>query len=587
MSTILLDKTEQMFYYNSKEVLEHVQPVGRGIRNQYTQTMKAINITKGGTMETENKMRLEIADGRDCFYQWDSGQRLVIQGGEGCNEVHFSNSGRGDAAAITCKIREADGAYVADVPNCLLQTAAPITAYLFYSAEDGTQTRMAKNFQVLRRPKPADYVYTEEEKQTYERLEERIADLENAEASPVTPAFSIGNITTLEAGSNATATITGTAERPVLNLGIPKGADGKDANGGESSWNELNDKPFGVVGKGDTLEWDGNPNTPKTLMRCGYPGSEEYDGCFTFYKVSDAVITAEDLVNGAITKLWFESNTDEIGVKECTFANGGIVQKEDGAIWMMAEDANKNQMNGFELYCYPENSTYPAGIYFAADFSMPGAFFRVAGLTIPGYGKFPVAKTIAMDVMPAPLRFGEAEGFSNTLVWDGNTDGLIQDPNEQGWYILSDVVVTAEDMANGIFVEIPAPGIPNVTCAGINTGVFMIDNSDPENITFTTMDENGNECPFMRFTPLGILVTDWYASCTNWETMESIPYYIRLHSLTIPGFNRFPVTVNKTIDKKYLPKAAGVWNCQNDTVSGAEFNELLNSLREAGYLGKV
>jgi hypothetical protein len=39
----------------------------------------------------------------------------------------------------------------------------------------------------------------------------------------VTPAFSVGTVTTLPAGSSATATITGTTAAPVLNLGIPKG----------------------------------------------------------------------------------------------------------------------------------------------------------------------------------------------------------------------------------------------------------------------------------------------------------------------------------------------------------------------------
>jgi hypothetical protein len=48
----------------------------------------------------------------------------------------------------------------------------------------------------------------------------------------VTPVFTIGTVTTLEAGSNATASIGGTADKPVLNLGIPKGKDGEDAEGG-------------------------------------------------------------------------------------------------------------------------------------------------------------------------------------------------------------------------------------------------------------------------------------------------------------------------------------------------------------------
>lgn len=48
----------------------------------------------------------------------------------------------------------------------------------------------------------------------------------------ITPEFSIGEVETLPAGSEATASITGTKENPVLNLGIPKGEDGKDGEGG-------------------------------------------------------------------------------------------------------------------------------------------------------------------------------------------------------------------------------------------------------------------------------------------------------------------------------------------------------------------
>lgn len=50
-------------------------------------------------------------------------------------------------------------------------------------------------------------------------------------AAGATPNIQIGEVTTLAAGADATATITGTAENPLLNLGIPKGADG----GGGSS----------------------------------------------------------------------------------------------------------------------------------------------------------------------------------------------------------------------------------------------------------------------------------------------------------------------------------------------------------------
>jgi hypothetical protein len=52
----------------------------------------------------------------------------------------------------------------------------------------------------------------------------------------VTPTFSIGTVETLEPGSDATASISGTKENPVLNLGIPKGLSGKTPVRGTDYW---------------------------------------------------------------------------------------------------------------------------------------------------------------------------------------------------------------------------------------------------------------------------------------------------------------------------------------------------------------
>ena len=58
------------------------------------------------------------------------------------------------------------------------------------------------------------------------------------------PNISIGTVDTLEAGSDATASITGTSASPVLNLGIPKGTTGTPGTDGFSPTiveNESND----------------------------------------------------------------------------------------------------------------------------------------------------------------------------------------------------------------------------------------------------------------------------------------------------------------------------------------------------------
>lgn len=53
-----------------------------------------------------------------------------------------------------------------------------------------------------------------------------------------TPNLSIGTVTTLEAGQNATASMGGTTANPVLNLGIPRGAKGEpgEGGGGAGAW---------------------------------------------------------------------------------------------------------------------------------------------------------------------------------------------------------------------------------------------------------------------------------------------------------------------------------------------------------------
>lgn len=66
-----------------------------------------------------------------------------------------------------------------------------------------------------------------------------------------TPAFSIGTVETLAAGSNATASISGTVEEPVLNLGIPRGKTG--ASGTGSGADTLDGKKIGIVGDSITF----------------------------------------------------------------------------------------------------------------------------------------------------------------------------------------------------------------------------------------------------------------------------------------------------------------------------------------------
>jgi hypothetical protein len=74
------------------------------------------------------------------------------------------------------------------------------------------------------------------------------------------PDIQIGTVTTLPAGSDATASMGGTAENPLLNLGIPKGADGQ---GGDSGGTDislgLTSATVGQTIKVKAVDTDGKP----------------------------------------------------------------------------------------------------------------------------------------------------------------------------------------------------------------------------------------------------------------------------------------------------------------------------------------
>lgn len=121
-------------------------------------------------------MSLQILGPRAYFWQWDTGQQLVVDNQE-CGEVHFDNGTTDHALVVQIK-SDPNGNRVADVPNILLQSAKRINAYLFQRTETGAMTSTLYTFQVLARTRPDDYVYTETEVLNYSSLVRRIDEIE-------------------------------------------------------------------------------------------------------------------------------------------------------------------------------------------------------------------------------------------------------------------------------------------------------------------------------------------------------------------------------------------------------------------------
>lgn len=121
--------------------------------------------------------------------QWSYGQVLKIEGlklPEGNVEVHFSlteNNGNANVLIGTVK----NGVITVDIPRFILTKEnvylSSYNAYAWIYVDDGDtgQTIRKIVFEIESRPKPEDYVYTEDELKTYKKLEDKIIKLENIE----------------------------------------------------------------------------------------------------------------------------------------------------------------------------------------------------------------------------------------------------------------------------------------------------------------------------------------------------------------------------------------------------------------------
>lgn len=104
---------------------------------------------------------------------------------------------------------------------------------------------------------------------------------ETGETGPIgaTPDISIGTVTTLDAGEDATVTIDGTAESPVLSFGIPKGPKGDDGDDGVSPTVETE----AITGGHTVTITDGSGDHSFNVMdgadgQDGAPGQDGADG---------------------------------------------------------------------------------------------------------------------------------------------------------------------------------------------------------------------------------------------------------------------------------------------------------------------
>lgn len=117
----------------------------------------------------------KIYDGRTNFWQWDTGQKLIVLD-ESVNQVHFSNKDM--THAIKKDVYEKDGVRLCNIPDKILQLPKNLIAYAYSVNDNATKTVKSVKFAVIQRPIPDDYMCNQEDQ--LDDVERRLAILEQA-----------------------------------------------------------------------------------------------------------------------------------------------------------------------------------------------------------------------------------------------------------------------------------------------------------------------------------------------------------------------------------------------------------------------
>ena len=116
-----------------------------------------------------------IADGRDRLYQWDRDVKVLLNDPENeIGEVTVKSRYSRECYSVEI-VRTETEAYIM-IPNILLQKSYDIVIFAFCYVDKCTKN--VTTIEVLDRPKPPDYVYTEDEVLAYNLFEERLSRLE-------------------------------------------------------------------------------------------------------------------------------------------------------------------------------------------------------------------------------------------------------------------------------------------------------------------------------------------------------------------------------------------------------------------------
>jgi hypothetical protein len=205
---------------------------------------------------------IELADGRGELYQWDTGRKVVIDD-ESIKRVHYQNRFYGRTIDV-----DVSGGF-AIIPDRLLQSCSPLTVFAWSGNPDDGYTKIEKTFEVNRRNRPSDYVFTPVDQKTLDNLQEQIGDL----ADLTTEAKE-----NLVAAINEVALVGGAGS---MDLRVADGYIQYSTDGGRTGQN--------LIAVADLKGAKGDKGDPGPQGPAGAPGKDGSDAAVTAASITGAL----------------------------------------------------------------------------------------------------------------------------------------------------------------------------------------------------------------------------------------------------------------------------------------------------------
>lgn len=115
---------------------------------------------------------MTLTDGRGELYQWDTGRTLTVDDAT-ITQVHFQNRAYGRTIDVDVK----DGSAI--IPDEILQKPGDLRVYAFSGTAASGFTKVERVYNIIRRNKPNDYMYTPTEQKSLDGLQKQIGNLDD------------------------------------------------------------------------------------------------------------------------------------------------------------------------------------------------------------------------------------------------------------------------------------------------------------------------------------------------------------------------------------------------------------------------